>query len=165
MTNLGFLSLWTLISSSSPHLSFIFSSSLSISFLLPTSIITFPSLSDFSEVIPTLISVGFTFAFNRFCISSGEWFSSILSNNLNFLPSRLTTLSEYSSFVGCPSDGSTCLLVHLGGTLSLSVDGSSFPYACVLLFLLHASNSVFMAMIFCPFGVPVLFPPVIPLSF
>ena len=73
-TILGFLRFWMLTSSSAPHVSSILFPRASIYCLLLASIMSLPSISILSEVIPTFISAGFTFDFSWFIIICGVWF-------------------------------------------------------------------------------------------
>jgi len=131
ITNLGFLGFWTFVSSSLPHLSLIPSSSSSISFLLPTSIITLPSLKVLSDWTPTFMSVNFTFSFNKFCTSSGVWVLLVVTVNLNFLSLRSAATLEYSLGV-LPIDGRCWLLAVFVVIVSLSLGISLVLRACAV---------------------------------
>jgi len=82
-TSLGFLNFWILTPSSS-HFAPISSPTFpSVSQIV--SIISLPSLSCRSELIPTMMSLGFTFDFSNFSIISGGWLVFDLSDNRCFL--------------------------------------------------------------------------------
>ena len=131
-TNLGFHSLWIFTSSSFPHFPPIFSPSVSMLFLLPASIIILPSLSGLSDVIPTFISVGFSFISSSLVISSGDWLSFDQIVSLNFFSTLRTNTLEYS-FCGWSRGGTTCLLSVFGCSLSRSLGVSIFPFVLALL--------------------------------
>jgi len=72
MISLGFRNFGTLTSSNSPHLALISMISRFVSSTLRTSIRNRPSLSDLSDFISTIISVGFVFDYRMLIVVSGD---------------------------------------------------------------------------------------------
>ena len=96
---LSFLSLGTVPSRSSQHLSLIEVHSSTIYAAVHDSMRTRPSLSDLKNLTPISIAAWFTFVFKACVIASVERLSSEFTNSLYRLSTFELTTSDYNFFV------------------------------------------------------------------